>query len=48
MRLVLARLGGGGGIRTPDTLSRILPFQGSAFNRSATPPNVIIFSTPPL
>ena len=31
-------IGGERGIRTLDTLSRILPFQGSAFNRSATSP----------
>ncbi len=30
--------GGERGIRTPDTLARILPFQGSAFNRSAISP----------
>ena len=30
--------GGGSGIRTRDTVSRIHTFQACAFNRSATPP----------
>jgi hypothetical protein len=30
--------GGGGGIRTRDTVSRIHTFQACAFNHSATPP----------
>jgi hypothetical protein len=30
--------GGGGGIRTRDTVSRIHTFQACAFSRSATPP----------
>ena len=30
--------GGGGGIRTPDTLTRIPVFKTGAFNHSATPP----------
>src|SRR5271155_2520838 len=30
--------GGGGGIRTRDTVSRIHTFQACAFDRSATPP----------
>lgn len=30
--------GGGGGIRTHDTLARIPVFETGAFNRSATPP----------
>ena len=30
--------GGGGGIRTRDTVSRIHTFQACAFGRSATPP----------
>src|SRR5271170_4342606 len=32
------RYGGGGGIRTRDTVSRIHTFQACAFSRSATPP----------
>lgn len=35
--------GGERGIRTPGTLSRTLPFQGSAFNRSAISPLRILF-----
>ena len=31
-------LSGEGGIRTPDTASRVLVFETSAFNRSATSP----------
>jgi hypothetical protein len=31
--------GGGGEIRTRDTVARILLFESSAFNRSATPPD---------
>src|ERR1700735_5077888 len=31
--------GGGGGIRTRDTVSRIHTFQACAFSRSATPPS---------
>src|SRR5271170_5642956 len=31
--------GGGGGIRTRDTVSRIHTFQACAFDRSATPPS---------
>ena len=31
-------LGGEGGIRTPDTVTRIHPFQGCAINHSATSP----------
>jgi hypothetical protein len=30
--------GGGGGIRTPETLSRLTVFKTAAFNHSATPP----------
>jgi hypothetical protein len=30
--------GGGGGIRTPETLSGLTVFKTAAFNRSATPP----------
>jgi hypothetical protein len=33
------RLGGGGGIRTHDTVSRIHAFQACAFSHSATPPD---------
>ena len=32
-------IGGGGGIRTRDTVSRIHTFQACAFSRSATPPS---------
>jgi hypothetical protein len=32
------QVGGGGGIRTRDTVSRIHTFQACAFDRSATPP----------
>src|SRR5579871_2747135 len=32
--------GGGGGIRTRDTVSRIHTFQACAFDRSATPPGL--------
>src|SRR6185437_13705252 len=40
MRLYIDTLvgGGGGGIRTRDTVSRIHTFQACAFSRSATPP----------
>jgi hypothetical protein len=34
-----AASGGGGGIRTRDTVSRIHTFQACAFSRSATPPS---------
>src|SRR5271165_3351927 len=34
--------GGGGGIRTRDTVSRIHTFQACAFDRSATPPNALV------
>lgn len=38
-----ARLGGGGEIRTHDTLSDMTVFKTVAFNRSATPPrNAVI------
>ena len=30
--------GGGGGIRTPETLARLAVFKTAAFNHSATPP----------
>jgi hypothetical protein len=32
-------IGGGSGIRTRDTVSRIHTFQACAFNHSATPPS---------
>jgi hypothetical protein len=32
------KIGGGSGIRTRDTVSRIHTFQACAFNHSATPP----------
>jgi hypothetical protein len=31
--------GGGGGIRTPETLSGLTVFKTAAFNLSATPPH---------
>src|SRR3984957_15165759 len=36
----LCRTGGGSGIRTHDTVSRIHAFQASAFSHSAIPPRV--------
>ena len=36
--------GGGGGIRTRDTVSRIHTFQACAFDRSATPPACILMA----
>ena len=36
---ILNFTGGGGGIRTRDTVSRIHTFQACAFSRSATPPS---------
>ena len=33
--------GGGGGIRTPETLSSLTVFKTAGFNRSPTPPVVI-------
>src|ERR1700689_922147 len=38
-------LGGGGGIRTRDTVSRIHTFQACAFSRSATPPHRVVIAT---
>ena len=38
LTLELARVGGERGIRTLDTLSDILPFQGSPFDRSGISP----------
>jgi hypothetical protein len=34
--------GGGGGIRTPETLSGLTVFKTAGFNRSPTPPFLII------
>ncbi len=34
--------GGGGGIRTPETLTGLTVFKTAAFNHSATPPLLII------
>src|SRR6185437_14739998 len=38
--LYLSRNGGGGGIRTHETLSGLTVFKTAAFNRSATPPKL--------
>ena len=35
---------GGGGIRTPEGCDTLLVFKTSAFNRSATPPSVIVLN----
>ena len=35
--------GGGGGIRTHETLSRLPVFKTGAFNHSATPPRINIY-----
>ena len=35
-------IGGETGIRTPDTVAHILPFQGSAFDHSATSPFILL------
>ena len=40
--LPLTESGGGGGIRTPGTLSGPTVFKTAGFNRSPTPPFVII------
>jgi hypothetical protein len=37
--------GGGGGIRTPETLSGLTVFKTAGFNRSPTPPALIIAAT---
>ncbi len=37
-KVALATEGGGGGIRTPESLSTLPPFQGGALDRYATPP----------
>jgi hypothetical protein len=34
--------GGGGGIRTPETLSGLTVFKTAGFNRSPTPPFLIL------
>ena len=34
--------GGGGGIRTPETLSSLTVFKTAGFNRSPTPPFLIL------
>jgi hypothetical protein len=34
--------GGGGGIRTPETLASLTVFKTAAFNHSATPPILIL------
>ena len=34
-------VGGGGGIRTHETLSGLTVFKTAAFNRSATPPELV-------
>ena len=36
------RSGGGGGIRTPETLSSLTVFKTAGFNRSPTPPLAIL------
>ena len=36
----ILRQGGGGGIRTHETLSGLTVFKTAAFNRSATPPKL--------
>jgi hypothetical protein len=38
--------GGGGGIRTPETLSGLTVFKTAGFNRSPTPPSTILPRTP--
>jgi hypothetical protein len=37
-RIIKIQNGGGGGIRTHETLARLPVFKTGAFNRSATPP----------
>src|SRR5260370_37834207 len=37
----LRSAGGGGGIRTPETLSSLTVFKTAAFNHSATPPQFV-------
>ena len=38
----IRRGGGGGGIRTPETLSGLTVFKTAGFNRSPTPPFLIL------
>ncbi len=38
----LVLYGGGGGIRTPETLSSLTVFKTAGFNRSPTPPKLSI------
>jgi hypothetical protein len=40
--VVIHRDGGGGGIRTPETLSGLTVFKTAGFNRSPTPPFLIL------
>ena len=40
--------GGGGGIRTPETLSSLTVFKTAGFNRSPTPPPSILTCWPPV
>src|SRR5262249_49973029 len=42
--LMLRRIGGGGGIRTPETLAGLTVFKTAAFNRSATPPRRLFYT----
>jgi hypothetical protein len=39
------RIGGEGGIRTPDTVARMPHFECGAFNHSATSPGQVISTT---
>ena len=39
---LLVRVGGGGGIRTPETLTGLTVFKTAGFNRSPTPPLLIL------
>ena len=39
LSLETVAIGGGGGIRTHETVSRLAVFKTAAFNHSATPPN---------
>ncbi len=42
LREVFFICGGGGGIRTPDALASMPHFECGTFNRSATPPRLIL------
>ena len=42
LRTVHFEAGGGGGIRTPETLTGLTVFKTAGFNRSPTPPLMII------